>query len=79
MKGTNTFLVISLENKGQSYFYQCQNLTNQKLILNRWNKIILSVPLTDLKSHDDILKVFIWNPNKEVFFMDDLRVDLIRN
>ena len=78
-KGTNTFLVISLENKGQSYFYQCQNLTNQKLALNRWNKIILSVPLPDLKSHDDILKVFIWNPNKEVFFMDDLRVDLIRN
>lgn len=79
LNGTNTSLVISYENNGKSYFYKALNLTQEKLILNSWNKIVLSAPLPGFKSQDDILKVYIWNPNKEVFFMDDLSVDIIRN
>jgi hypothetical protein len=71
----NTLLVISFEHKNQPYSYTSLNLNEQKLRLNRWGRVSLSVPLPVIKSPGDILKVYIWNPGKQVFYLDDLRVE----
>ena len=71
----NTLLVISFEHKNQPYSYTSLNLNEQKLRQNRWGRVSLSVPLPVLKSPGDMLKVYIWNPGKQVFYIDDLRVE----
>ena len=73
----NTLMVISFENKGKPYSYTSFSLNEQKMKLNRWNRISLTVPIPAFKSPDDLLKVYVWNPGKQVFYMDDVRVDLI--
>jgi hypothetical protein len=37
------------------------------------------VPLPVLKSPGDILKVYIWNPGKQLFYLDDMRVEETRD
>ena len=71
----NTLLVISFEHKNQPYSYTALNLNEQKFKLNHWCRVSLSVPLPVIKSPGDILKVYIWNPGKQVFYLDDLRVE----
>lgn len=74
----NTLLVISFEHKNQPYSYTSLNLNEQKLKPNRWNRVSLTAPLPAFKSPEDLLKVYIWNPGKQMFYMDDLRVEIVR-
>ena len=76
---SNTLLVISFENKNKPYSYTSLNLNDQKLRPNCWNRVSLSVPVPQFKSPDDLLKVYIWNPGKQLFYLDDVRVDLVRS
>jgi hypothetical protein len=70
----NTLLVISFEHKNKPYSYTSMNLNEQKLKPNRWNRISLTAPLPAFKSPGDLLKVYIWNPGKQLFYLDDLRI-----
>ena len=74
----NTLLVISFEHKNKPYSYTAINLNEQKLRPNRWNRVSLSVPIPAFKSPDDILKVYIWNPGKQVFYLDDMMVEVVK-
>ncbi len=73
----NTLLVISFENKNKPYSYTSLNLNEQNLRLGRWNRVSLAAPLPLFKSPDDLLKVYVWNPGKQLFYMDDLRVERV--
>ena len=74
----NTLMVISFEHKNQSYSYTSMNINQQKLKPGQWNRISLTARLPGFKSPDDCMKFYIWNPGKQVFYMDNLKVDLVK-
>ncbi len=73
----NTLMVISFENNHQSYSYTALNLNQQKLKPNHWNRVSLSAQLPEFKSPDDFMNIYIWNPGKQVFYLDDMKVDMV--
>jgi len=75
VSASGTLLVISFESKGKSYSYSSVNLNDRHFGINRWNRVSVSADLPEFRLPDDLLKVYIWNPGKQRFYMDDLMVD----
>jgi len=73
----NTLLVISFERENKSFGYTALNLNSGKTRPGKWDRITLSAPVPDSLQRDDLLKVYIWNPGKQVLCIDDLRADLV--
>jgi ABC-type cobalt transport system substrate-binding protein len=74
--GVKTRLIISFEHKDKSYSYSELDLNSLKIRLNRWNRVSLTTPLPIFTSPDDLVKVYIWNPGKQLFYIDDLKVEM---
>jgi ABC-type cobalt transport system substrate-binding protein len=74
----NTLFVISFENQNKPYSYAALNLNELRLRPNHWRRVAFTTPIPAFKSPDDIMKVYIWNPGKQVFLMDDLRVETMK-
>jgi hypothetical protein len=72
----NTLLVISFEHRNKSYGYTSVNLNDTKLRPGRWNRVTLAAPVPKFISKDDMVKVYIWNPGNQLFYIDDLDVYL---
>lgn len=70
-------LVVSLEEKDKSYQYETLQLNNLNLKLNQWNKISFTVHLHEIKSGNDVVKVYLWNPGKKELFLDDFQVEAL--
>jgi hypothetical protein len=69
------YLVVSLEEKNHPYQYENLLLNKLNLKINQWNKISFNVLIREIKSGNDILKVYLWNPGKNELFLDDFRVE----
>jgi hypothetical protein len=77
LQKTNTLLVISFEHEDKPYSYTFANLNDLKLRSGKWNRVALSVPAPKFISPQDIVKVYIWNPGKQLFYLDDFKVELV--
>ena len=73
----NTLLVISFEHENKPYSYTCANLNELKLRPGKWNRVTLTSPVPRIISTEDIVKVYIWNPGKQLFYIDDLKLESI--
>ena len=73
-----TMLVISFEHRNKPYSYTAVNLNDLKLRNGKWDRVTLDADIPAFFSPQDLLKVYIWNPAKQVFYMDDMQVDLVR-
>ena len=73
----NTLLVISFEHENKPYSYTSTNLDDMKLRPGKWNRVTLSTPVPKSISPQDIVKVYIWNPGKQVFYLDDFKVEMV--
>lgn len=73
-KDLNTLLVISLEHEGKSIFYQSASLNAEAFPAGRWRRVTAEAILPPARSPHDVLKVYVWNPGKQVFYLDDLEV-----
>jgi hypothetical protein len=71
------YLVVSLEEKDKSYQYETLQLNNLNLKVNQWNKISFTAALHDIKSGNDVVKVYLWNPGKKELFLDDFQVEAL--
>lgn len=65
----SVFLVVSAEHKGKLYLYSTQNPIDNN---EQWKQVKLSFNLPEPKSKDDLLKIYIWNKERQLFLMDDL-------
>lgn len=72
-----TNLVVVFEYKKKKYKYQDQGITgdNIKLVPGQWNTITMDYLTPEVRSVDDILKVFVWFRGKKPIYIDDLRVE----
>ena len=68
-------LVISLENINGSYDYHALDIGSLNLQPGRWNTIQHRVIISSIRSEDDIIKIYLWNPGQKEFYIDDLKTD----
>ena len=73
----NTLLVVSFEHENKSYGYTYFTLNDPAFIPGRWHRVNLVAPVPEFLSEKDLLKVYAWNPAKELFYLDDIKVELI--
>jgi hypothetical protein len=58
--------------EGQYFFEQFKiSKKIKEEAVNRWSRVSCKISLPDNASEDDMIKVYIWNPNKGEFVMDD--------
>jgi len=74
----NTLLVVSFEHRDKPYCYTAVNLNDVTVRPGKWQRVSLEVPLPVFRSMKDQVKVYIWNPGKQLFYIDDLRFELAR-
>ncbi|MCX6244914.1 MAG: hypothetical protein NTU98_09435 [Bacteroidetes bacterium] len=72
-------LIVSLDDKKTSYDYNFKSLRLMNLSVNQWTQVEYEVNLVPVHAGTDMLKVYIYNPGKNLFFIDDLKVDVLGN
>jgi hypothetical protein len=72
-------LVISLNDEKRSYDYNSFSLRIMDLIVNKWTQVEKEIIISKIHSDQDFLKVYIYNPGKKVFYIDDLKVDVLES
>lgn len=72
-----SYLVISLEGKKGSYAYKALDLSKCGFMKGIWNEASFSADLPDIRSGDDVLKVYIWHQGDEELSIDDLTIDIL--
>lgn len=70
-------LVFSLEKNHVPYQYESLLLNDLNLKVNQWNKISFTVHLYKIKSDNDILNIYLWNPGKKELYLDDFSVEAL--
>jgi len=69
-------LVCVLNDGNENYNYQTYNLQSETTKVNEWNYFEHTFHVENIKSLNDQLKVYIWNMNKQDFFLDDFEINI---
>jgi hypothetical protein len=69
----NAMIVLTLSNDGEEYVWQPGQLQNFN-ITGKWKSGFLSHYFSEIKSDDDILHVYFWNPGKSAFLIDNVEI-----
>ncbi len=69
-------LVISVESKEGSYYYRSVPLESLTLAPGQWNTVKLTARISEIRSPNDQVKVYIWHRGKTTMYMDDLIVEV---
>ena len=67
-------LVLEFDSNGKSVEWYSADIKSFNLKPGEWQQVFLSRPLPKLKAGDDAIKAYIWNPGKNVFYVDDFKV-----
>ncbi len=72
-------LVISLHShKDDNYKWLAYKLEHF-VPLNSWGVVQMTYEMPQLKLRDDRIKIFIWNPGKQLILIDDFQIDFYEN
>jgi len=72
----NTFsLIVSIENEQGTYHYHGVDSRSDEIKTAGWNEIEIASEAHNLKSTDDILKVYVWYTGNHEIYVDDLKVE----
>ena len=69
-------LVCDPNVNGKSLNWQAFNLKPTITKANEWTEFKTSFDLPEEITPDSQLKLFFWNPNKQIFFVDDLEISI---
>ncbi|MDD5569871.1 MAG: hypothetical protein PHD97_01825 [Bacteroidales bacterium] len=72
-----TGLVIQIDSVGKNIFWTSGNIAQKLGKINTWNEIdeLFSLPAKLLPSYE--IKIYIWNPKKKEFYIDDFSVEFL--
>jgi len=68
-------IIVSLENEQGTYYYNGIDSNDETVNIGSWNKIEIASEINNIKSPDDILKVYVWYTGKREVFVDDLVIE----
>jgi hypothetical protein len=72
----NTFhLVFSIENENGAYVYNAVDSQAENIKVGDWNKISMAAEVQNIKSVNDVMKVYVWYSGKREIIVDDLEVE----
>ncbi|MFH1321046.1 MAG: hypothetical protein ABII90_10390 [Bacteroidota bacterium] len=71
-KFSDVHVVASIDSSTKQIYYTNFNLEYYHRKKGDWEKMQFLFPLPEFKTHEDILKVYIWNPGKNEFYYDDI-------
>lgn len=62
----------------KSYHYASLSLKDFRMPSLKWKGVEYLFPIPEIKSGDDILKIYLWNPDKSTIKIDDLHLQFFR-
>lgn len=73
---TNAQLVTSIEENKNNISWNTSQFKNFLMIQGKWNTVVHSIKLPDinLKNTNPLLKVYIWNNEKQNFLIDNFKI-----
>ena len=77
MTGSPSSLVISMSGGDGSYKYKSIDLEKELLKIGEWNEIVMDYQLPHVSDENDLITAYIWNRGKTLFYLDDIRVELL--
>ncbi len=76
---TNALVVLGIINaKGENYFYSAfpiNEVPSDKT--GKWAKMKYSVEMPAIRAVDDKIVLYFWNRNKQAFYLDNIRIEVI--
>lgn len=73
----NAFLVLSIENRNKTVMWYSVNLNDFINKNKKWQTANLIIQIDNIYyPFNKEVKVYIWNPNKEEFFIDDFSIEI---
>ncbi len=69
-------LIKSVEHENIPYKYSATRLDNDIIKPGKWYTIKSKILLPELKSDDDLLKVYFWNRDRNIFYVDDFYIGI---
>jgi hypothetical protein len=69
-------LVISFERDKKPYSYTPINLNDLKIRTGKWNRVALEASVPSSLLPQDVVKSYLWNPYKQVLYIDDFNIYL---
>jgi len=77
LNSEKAFFVISLQEKNHPYQYEAISLKDFKVKANQWTEISYTVHLQNVRSSNDVVSVYLWNPGKMEIYFDDFTVEAL--
>jgi len=70
-------LIVSIKNDTGIYYHHAQDFYSVSSDPEKWNSISFEIPLQEIKSNNDVIKIYVLseNSNKEIF-IDDLKYQI---
>ena len=75
-KSENIKMIISFDRNNSPYDYHSTNISDFKIKTDEWQPIIICAEFPKEILPEDILLVYFWNPSNELFYIDDLKVEV---
>jgi hypothetical protein len=76
LESSKALVIFTLEQWDSPIYSWISSSMSNYAIPNEWSPVFLTVPVNNLKSTRDLMKIYIWNPGKETLFVDDLRIEV---
>ncbi|MBE0663629.1 MAG: glycosyltransferase family 39 protein [Bacteroidales bacterium] len=76
LESSKALIVFSLEQWDAPVYSWVASSVSNYAVPNEWSPVFLTVPVNELRSTRDILKIYIWNPGKEHLFVDDIHIEV---
>ncbi len=77
-KDINNSLVLSIDSSGNNIYYKGIPLTDSIKAINTWQQIKTTFELPKRILPSELLKIYVWNNDKNPFYVDDLKL-IFRN
>lgn len=68
-------LAMAFHHKDEAYKYRSSEFLNPTLEKGRWNTVVLEYQTPEARSIEDNLKVYVWNRDRQVVYIDDLKIE----
>lgn len=76
LESSKALIVFSLEQWDAPVYSWVASSVSNYATPNEWSPVFLNVPVNELKSMRDILKIYLWNPAKEHLYVDDIQIEV---
>lgn len=71
-------IVISIDDAEKNIYWSANEIGNFLIYKNQWQKVFLVRNINFSFKGDEVVKAFIWNDNKEIFYLDDFKISVYK-